>query len=224
MNSGDFVYINFIGRIKDTGEIIDTSYEDVAKKENTFNPENKYGPMPAIVDANLVLPGLNDGIKEMKVGEKKEIEIPVEKGFGKRNEELVKLIPLARFKKQDIDATPGSFVTINRVRGKIASIDGGRVKVDFNHPLAGKVLKYELEIVGEIKDTVEKVKAVVFYFMGIDIQDIDAGLVEKTVEIQFKKRFDIHSSNKSLISNTIIKWIQEIEQVKFVDVYKKEGS
>lgn len=224
MNSGDFVYINFTGRIKDTGEIIDTSYEDIAKKEKVYNPETKYGPMPIIIDANLVFPGLNEAIKEMKIGEKKEVEIQPEKGFGKRSEELVKLIPEARFKEQNIDATLGSFVTVNRLRGKVISIDGGRVKVDFNHPLAGRTLKYDIEIVSEINDTVEKVKATVFYFLGIDMQDVDARLGEKDVEIEFKKRYDIHSSNKSTISNTIMKWIQGIEQVKFIDVYKKEES
>lgn len=224
MNPGDFIYINFTGRIKDTGEIIDTSYEEVAKSEKIYNPETKYGPMPVIIDANLVFPGLNEAIKEMKVGERKEVEIPPEKSFGARNEELVKLISLARFKEQDIDVTPGSFVTVNRVRGKVVSIDGGRVKVDFNHPLAGKTLKYDIEVVGEIKDAVEKVKAVVFYFMGIDMQDVEAKVGEKEVEIEFKKRYDIHSSNKSAISNTVIKWMQGIERVKFVDVYKKEES
>jgi FKBP-type peptidyl-prolyl cis-trans isomerase 2 len=222
MNPGDFVLINYIGRVKDTRELFDVTYEEVAKKENVFNPEVKYGPVPVIVDGGFLLKGLNDVIKEMKIGEKKKIELTSDKAFGERNAELVKLIPEARFKEQNIDVYPGSVVTVNNLHGKVLSVDGGRVKVDFNHHLAGKILEYEIEIVGEVKETVDKIKAVIFYFVGIEKDEIEIRLVEKEVEVQFKKKYDLHSQTKAVIARTITKWIAEIEAVKFVDVYKKD--
>lgn len=50
MNTGDFIYIDFIGGVKDTREIFDVTVEDVAKKENVYNPDAKYKPIPIIVD------------------------------------------------------------------------------------------------------------------------------------------------------------------------------
>lgn len=221
MEPGNFVLINYIGRVKGSGEIFDVTYEDVAKKEGVYNEEVKYGPVPIIVDAGFVLPGLNDAIKKMKIGEKVKIELTADKAFGARSEELVRLIPEARFKEQNIDITPGSFVTINKLRGKVVSVDGGRVKVDFNHPLAGKTLEYEIEIVSQINELADKVKAVVFFFVGIDKEDIDVKLGEKEAEIEFKKNYDLHSQTKSVVAKNLTKWT-EIEKVKFVDIYKKE--
>jgi len=222
MNSGDFVYVDYIGRVKESGEIFDLTKEDVAKKENVYNKEFKYGPVPMIVDADFILPGLNEALKEMKVGEKKTVEIKSEKAFGERNLELIKLIPEARFKEQDIEARPGNFVTVNRLRGKIVSVDGGRVKVDFNHPLAGKTLEYELEVVSQIAEQTEKVKAVVYYFTGIGKEDLEAKITEAVAEVEFKKQLNITRDAKDTIAKTIIKWIKPIEKVKFVDVFGSE--
>ena len=70
MNSGDFIRIDYVGKIKESGEIFDITKEDAAKQEGIYNPQFKYGPVPVIIDANFVLPGLNEVLKEMKVGDK----------------------------------------------------------------------------------------------------------------------------------------------------------
>ena len=217
MKSGDFVYIEYTAKVSDSGEIFDTTKEDVAKKEGIFNERIKYGPLPIIIDAGFTIAGLNDAIKEMNVGEKKKVSIPPEKAFGERNEELVRLIPEARFKEQGVDVIPGSYVMVNNLRGKIISVDGGRVKVDFNHPLAGKTLEYDIEIVRKIEDKEEKVKAIVNYFTGLE--DVGVKIGEKEVEIEAKA--EIEGRVKAAIASQIIKWIEGIETVKFVDVFKK---
>jgi FKBP-type peptidyl-prolyl cis-trans isomerase SlyD len=221
MKSGDFVLVDYIGRIKESGEIFDLTKEEVARKENIFNEKFKYGSVPMVIDSNFVLKGLSEALKEMKVGEKKTVEISPEKGFGERNPEFIKLIPESRFKEQNIEATPGSFVTINKIRGRVMSADGGRVRADFNHPLAGKTLQYELEIVGEIAEENEKVKAVTFFFTGVDKQDLDVICNAGEAEVKFKNKIDMHSETKQQMANEIIRWIKGIERVKFVDVFEK---
>jgi len=218
MKSGDFVYIEYTAKVSDSGEIFDTTREEIAKEAGIFSERIKYGPLPIIVDAGFVIPGLNDAIKEMEVGEKKKVLIPPEKAFGERNEELVKLIPEARFKEQDVDVIPGSYVMVNNLKGKIVSVDGGRVKVDFNHPLAGKSLEYEIEVVKKIEDKIEKVKAIIDFFTALE--DVEIRVAEKEVEIELKA--DVEGRVKAIIASQIIKWIPEIEIVKFVDVFKKK--
>ncbi|MEM7818858.1 MAG: peptidylprolyl isomerase [Candidatus Aenigmatarchaeota archaeon] len=219
MNTGDFVYIDYVGRVKDTGEIFDLTKEDLAKKEGIYNPEIKYKPIPIIVDAKFILAGLNKAIKEMKVGEKRKVEIKPEEAFGERNPALVQTIPLSSFKEQKIEPKVGEIVNVAGFRGRIVSISGGRVKVDFNHPLAGKTLEYEIEIVGEIKDTKEKVEAIVFYFTGIEKEDFEVNLKEKSVEIEFKKIFNLTREVKERIANNIKEWVK-LEEVRFIDVFK----
>lgn len=220
MKSGDFVYIEYNGRVSDSEELFDTTNEEIAKKEGIFNERIKYGPLPVIIDAGFVIPGLNEAIKEMEVGEKRIVVIPPEKAFGERNEELVRLIPEARFREQDVEIVPGTYVMVNNLRGKIISVDGGRVKVDFNHPLAGKSLKYEVEIVKKIDDKAEKVKAIIDYFTGLE--NVNVKIDDKEVEIEVKAEID--SKVKAVIASQIIKWIEGIETVKFLDVFKKKSE
>jgi FKBP-type peptidyl-prolyl cis-trans isomerase 2 len=100
------------------------------------------------------------------------------------------------------------------------SIDGGRVKMDFNHPLAGKAIVYEIEAVGKITENSEKVKAIVYYFIGVPSEDVRTEVSEKEVEISFTKKFDIHNEAKQTIADTILKWI-DFDKVKFVDIFEK---
>lgn len=224
MESGDFIYIDYVARIKDTGQIFDLTIEDVAKREGIFNAEIKYRPVPVIVGAGFTLPGLEEALKGMAAGEKKTVEIPPEKAFGERKAELIRLVPISKFKEQNIGPVPGMPVELgvegSRLRGRITSIAGGRVMVDFNHPLAGKELEYEIEIKNQIKDVDEKIKATVSSFTGIEKDEIETVINEKEAEIKIKKRADVPKPTKEIIANTAIKWIKEIERVKFVDVYE----
>ena len=224
MKDGDFVYIDYVGKVKDSGEIFDITNEQSARKEDAWKEAFKYGPVPVVVGADFVLPGLNDALKEMKIGENKKVEIKPDRAFGERNLEHVKLIPEARFKEQNIDVEVGQFVTINRLRGKVLSMDGGRVRVDFNHPLAGKTLAYDLTVVGKIEDAAEKVHALVYYFVGVDKEGVDVVVKGKEIEVEFKNKIDVHKEAKETIATNALKYVGGIEKVMFVDVFEKSDK
>ena len=224
MQTGDFVYVNYVGRVKDTNEIFDTTDAEVAKKEKIYDEKMRYKPVPIIVDGGFVIVGLNDAVKSMTVGGKKNIEIPADKAFGNRNPELIKLIPEARFKNQNIDATPGAYVTINKLRGRIVSNDGGRVRVDFNHPLAGKALVYDLEIVRQAAKNDEKVRAVCYYFVGCDEDDVSIVEDKTILDVKFKNKFDMPIEVKGSIAQNAMKWLTGIEKIRFIDEFDKGDS
>ena len=220
MKEGDFVYIDYIGRIKDTGEVFDLTNEDLAKKEGIYNPNVKYRHVPVVVGGNFVLKGLDEAILGMNVGDKKTVEISIEKGFGERKPEFIRLIAMSVFKEQNIDPNPGSYVTINGLNGRVISSDGGRIRVDFNHPLAGKRLEYDLEIKSEIKDDNEKTMAIVSYYTNLDKEDTEAKVVDKVAEIKLKSDKELPNRTRETISNGIMKWIV-VEKVRFVYEYQK---
>lgn len=213
MKDGDFVTIDYVGRIKDTGKVFDLTKEDLAKKENVYKENVQYGPVTFIIGTNFVIRGLDEALHEMKVGEKKSVEIPPDKAFGERKEELIKLIPESQFKQQNMDPVPGATVNVNNIRGRIVSVGGGRVKVDFNHPLAGKTLQYEIEVKGMVTDKTEKVKSVVKYFTGKEMKVNVGKEAEVEVEMELQRRL------KEIIAQTISKWVG-IETVKFVDTFE----
>jgi FKBP-type peptidyl-prolyl cis-trans isomerase 2 len=220
MQEGDFVYIDYTGKVKDTGKVFDSTKEEVAKKEDIFNSKVDYKPIPVVVGGGLVLKKIDETLKEMKINEKKTIEVSPEDGFGQRKLELIKLIPLSIFKERNIDVSPGRFVTIDRVAGKVVSVDGGRVKIDFNHPLAGKKLEYEIEIKEGVEGIGEKVKALVSHYSRTKKEDLDLKIKEKEVEITPKKKIDLPGPLKDQLSNILLKWL-DLEKIKFVDVYTK---
>jgi len=220
MEDGDFVYIDYVGKVKDSGEIFDITNEQAARKEGAFREGFKYGPVPIVVGAEFVLPGLNDALKDMKVGETKKAEISPARAFGERNPDYVKLIPEARFKEQDIDVEVGQYVTVNRLRGKVLSIDGGRINVDFNHPLAGKTLVYDLTVVSKIDNDSEKVQSLVYYFVGVDKADVGVEMRGKEVDVEFKKKPDVHNDAKETIASNVMKYVKGVERVRFVDIFE----
>jgi len=218
MKPGDFVEVDYTGRIKDSGEIFDLTKEDIAKKENVYRPDVLYGPVVLIVGADFIIRGLDEALRGMDVGDKKNVEIPPEKAFGEKKDELVKLIPAARFKEQNLDPVPGAIVNIGVTKGVIQSISGGRVKVDFNHPLAGKTLEYEIEIKSKVTDQKERIKAIVKYFTGID--EVDVVVKAEETEIEIKKKVDVARPVKSMMANAITKWCG-LDKVKFIEVFEK---
>jgi FKBP-type peptidyl-prolyl cis-trans isomerase 2 len=219
MKPGDFVEVEYIGRIKETGQIFDLTKEDVAKKEDVYSPKATYGPVVLIVGADFILKGLDKALRDMKVGDKKNVEIPPEGAFGEKKTELVQLLPLAKFKEQNLDPTPGAIVNIGVMKGRIVTVSGGRVKVDFNHPLAGKTLEYDIEIKSRLTGNVEKVKAVVNYFTGIS--EVDVEYKNGEVEIEIKKRVDVTRPVKSMVAQAVVKWC-DADKVKFVEAFEKK--
>jgi len=216
MKEGDFIRIDYVGRIKESGEIFDLTREDVARKNDIYNPNVSYKPVPIIIGAKMVIKGLEDALKKMKVGERKKIVVEPEDGFGKRNEKLIKLLPLSEFQRKDIIPQPGMWITVNNLRGKVLSVSGGRVKIDFNHPLAGKRLEYDVEIKEKITDTKEKIKAIFEFFLGKE-PDLEITIKEK--EVTIKIREDIPRQAKLFISRVIKRWVKPIENIKFVEEF-----
>jgi len=191
MEEGSFIRIDYVGRIGESGEIFDLTKEDVARKENIFNPEVNYGPVPIIIGAEVVVKGLENELKKMNVGDKKKVIVKPEDAFGERKAEFIKLVHMSEFKKQNIDPYPGMLVNIGRLRGRVISVSGGRVRVDFNHPLAGKSLEYDVEIKEEITDQKEKIK----------VKEEISGMIKKT------------------IANMIMKWVKNIKKIQFIDEF-----
>lgn len=222
MKDGDFVNIEFTGRVKDTDEVFDTTSEEMSKLAGIYNEKTNYGPVPIIVGARQLIPGLEDAIKEMNLGEKKKIELTPDRAFGERNSELVKLLPMSVFKDNRVEPSPDRMVNLNGLQGRILSVDGGRVKVDFNHPLASKTIEYEVEIKEEIKETDKKIKSTVRYFTGIKYEDSNVIMNDNETTITISKS-DLPRQLKQSIADTIMKWVDGISKVNFLDTFEKKN-
>ena len=85
LQKGDFVRIDYIGKIKESGKVFDTTMEEIAKEHGIYDEKIDFKPAPIVVGANHVIKGLDEALVGLEVGEKKIVEIPPEKGYGKRD-------------------------------------------------------------------------------------------------------------------------------------------
>ena len=82
---GLLILLDYTAKIKDSGEVFETTSEDEAKKHSIHDPNVKYMPKLVSVGEAWVLKGLDDALPETKAGEKKTIEVSPDKGFGVRD-------------------------------------------------------------------------------------------------------------------------------------------
>jgi len=120
----------------DSGEVVDGNFE---KDPATFS----------VGDGSL-LPGFERVLFGLKAGDKRSFEIPPEQGFGTPNEQNLQVMPRDQFASMELDY--GVLVIFKdaaggEMPGVIKEFDDKQVTVDFNHPLAGKIITFEVEII-----------------------------------------------------------------------------
>ncbi len=201
MQKDDFVKISYTGKIKEGGQIFD-----------------KADGVQIIVGEGFVIPGVDEALLGMNAGEKKTLEISPEKAFGDRNPDLVKLVPESEFRKRDIEPRVGMPVDADNARGRVVSVASGRVRVDFNHPLAGKVLVYDLEVKEKIEKPEEKIKGLVNFYSKLEAEKVSVVLNGKDAEITVPPV--IHPAYKKRIADELRKFLG-IERTKFAEVFEK---
>jgi FKBP-type peptidyl-prolyl cis-trans isomerase 2 len=161
VNNGDFIKLEYTGKITETGDIFDTTDEEIAEKNGIHSDKKTYGPLSIIVGGGHVLKGMEDALVDMESDEEKTIQLTPEEAFGERDPGMIQLVPMSEFKKQGIKPQVGMAITSEGNTGIIRSVSGGRVRLDFNHELAGKNLEYQVKVVEIIEDETEKVKSMI---------------------------------------------------------------
>ena len=136
---GDTVAVHYKGTLED-GSIFDSSEGDQ--------------PIEFTIGAHEVIDGFETAVIGMSAGDRKTEAIPPENAYGNHEEELVFHVPRSSM-QPGLEISPGDFVRVTLPDGQTApmqvlEIDEEAVTLDANHPLAGKTLTFELELV-EIK-------------------------------------------------------------------------
>ncbi|WP_456472215.1 FKBP-type peptidyl-prolyl cis-trans isomerase [Methanocaldococcus sp.] len=221
VEKGKMVRISYDGYVD--GKLFDTSDEEKAKKEGIYNPNIVYGPVAVFVGEGQVIPGLDEALEEMEVGEERELTIPPEKAFGKRRTDLLKIIPISEFKKRGIQPVVGMPITVDGATGRVVSVNSGRVLVDFNHPLAGKEVKYRVKIEEIVEKDDEIIKEIVKYVIPKAV-DTKVKIEDNTVYIELPVEVLIAPDiqmRKVRIANEIFKRFN-FNEVKFIDTFRRK--
>lgn len=211
MKKGDFVLVDFVGRIEATGEIFDCTIEEEAKG-HAFIEGHKYEPAPVIIGAGMIIRGVENRLEAMDVGGEARFIIQPEEGFGPRVREMVRVISLTQFTRQRITVVPGIYVRIDGMQAKIQTVSGGRVRVDFNDPLAGKRLDYTVRIVRKVESADEKLRLLMKHYRIESETTYDPSTKECKVITDKKLLNILEKVVRGIVSN----WIPEVAKVEFV--------
>ncbi|MFH1500663.1 MAG: peptidylprolyl isomerase [archaeon] len=165
LNEKDFIELEFTGRVKE-GEIFDTNIkEEATKLEIDFESR----PLIICLGQNMILPSIDKFLIGKEEGKEYSLELSSEEAFGQRKRELLKTMPLSVFKGQDIRPQSGMIFNFDGMMGKVSTVSGGRVIVDFNNPLAGKEVIYDLKVKRKIEALEEKAGAIIKFLFRQDV-------------------------------------------------------
>ncbi len=134
--SGDTVQVHYTGKLED-GTVFDSS--------------RQREPLSFELGASQVIPGFEKAVIGLEVGESRSVHIPMEEGYGPYHQEL-----LSRVERKDFpeEITPEVGLPLEAhgqdgqtMRVVITEVDEESILLDANHPLAGKALNFEVELV-----------------------------------------------------------------------------
>ncbi len=226
LQKGDFILIDYVAKVKETNEVFDTTKEDVAKKEHLHKEGQIHEPELVVVGEGWVLKALDDALITLELNKPSTVEISPEKGFGQRDPEKIKRVPIKQLYAKEINPVVGARIEYQGKNATIRSIGAGRVLLDFNAPLAGRTLIYDVTITNKLDKIPEKIGALVHrrvpvveedkFKLTLNGTDLTIDMPEETfyVEgIQIAKRG---------IAMDIQKFVPELSETKFVETFKAE--
>lgn len=224
LEAGTLILADYTAKIKDTGQIIDTTRKSDAEKAGNVDPTRTYEPRLIAVGEGWVLKGLDESLAKSEPGQTLDVELTPEKAFGVRDPERVSRMPIRKFGEKANELSVGAEIEVDNRVGIVRAIESGRVFVDFNHKYAGKTLEYNVEIKEKLDSRDAKVEALIrrrlpiekekvkFEFEGDDLAKItipsDYFLAEG---LQIIKRG---------ISQDLFKFIKPLAKVDFVEEYE----
>jgi peptidylprolyl isomerase len=227
LEKGSLILIDYTAKVKDTNVTFETTREEEAKKSDVYDPTRRYEPRLISVGEGWVLKGLDEALSEAKMGDKFNIQIEPNKGFGERDTSKVRMIPLRKLGDKADEIRVGDTVELDERMGIVRFIGSGRVQVDFNHRYAGRTLIYDVDVTKKLDDDREKVSSLIRRRLPIDEQKIEFNIEGLRLQIDLpEETFLVEGLQiiKKAIANDIFKFVSKIENVKFVESYLSQSS
>jgi len=226
LQKGDFILINYTAKVKETNEVFDTTNEEVAKKEHLHKEGEIYEPNLVVIGEGWVLKALDDSLTTMEINKPATVEIPPDKGFGQRDPEKMRRVPLKQLLAKEINPVIGARIEYQGKMASVRAIGAGRVLLDFNPPLAGKTLIYDATVNKKLESNEEKIGALIHRRVPVvEENNFKLTIQDKSLTIDMPETaFYIEGIQiaKRGIAMDIQKFIPDLAETKFVEAFKAE--
>ncbi len=139
-----------------TNDLVKVHYTGSLKDGSVFDSSLDKQPLEFKIGYGVIIPGFESGIIGMYEGDKKTVSIPPEEAYGPHREELVDSIDRSRI-PSSIKPEVGMILEISSpdgevMKARIIEVDETFVCLDMNHPLAGKELIFEIQLIEVIPE------------------------------------------------------------------------
>ena len=142
-NEGDSVNVHYTGKLEEDGTVFDTSRQPGEGQQAE--------PLSFTLGEQKVIPGFEQAVADMEPGEKRTITLSPEQAYGPRRDDMVQQVDKSEL-PDDLDARPGQQLQLRMQNGQtvpvvITDVTDDQITIDANHPLAGKTLVFDIELV-----------------------------------------------------------------------------
>lgn len=211
----DFIEVDYTGTLMD-GTVFDTTSRAVAEKHHLPTENREFKPAQICVGEKQLLPGLDDAFVDKEVGKEYTVTLSPEKAFGKRDIKQVKIVPMSTFREHKLDPYPGLQVDMDGQMGLVTNISGGRVIVNFNHPLAGKEVQYVFTIIRKITDDGKKLRSYITTTFHIPEDKIQVEIKEEKAEVKLPVELPVQ------LTTILVQKLQDLINLKEITFVKEE--
>ncbi len=207
MKDGELVELHYTIKVVEDGKeyVYETTREDVAREHGIYDEKKSYKPIWIIVGKSRLIDPLEKIIREMDVGEKREVIVEPEEAFGPYRRDLIVPVSIKRLRRAGIRPREGEEVEVGGRRGRIIRVTERFAYIDFNHPLAGKKLKIEVEILRKAETEDEKVKAIVLRYLPLKEEEVKVEIEDGKAEIELPGKVivvrDLESALQTILAN-----------------------
>lgn len=221
---GDFLIIDYVARVKETGKVFDATQEETARKERLYKEGEIYEPKLVVIGEGWVLEALDEQLLSLQLKKQETVEIPPDKAFGPRDPEKIKMVPLRRLRDKGITPKPGMRIEYEKKLATIRTVGAGRIQLDFNPPLAGKTLVYEVTAKKRLRTRKEKTLALLHRRLPaaeISNFELDIAKTEAVIKVP-EEAFYLEGLQlaKRGIAADIQRFFPTITEVRFVETFK----
>jgi len=226
MEEGDIIHVDYDLYNGETGDLIETTREATAQEHEMHDENRTYQPMVCVVGSGSLIPGFEEALLEAKVDKDVDLELAPADAYGEKDPtqiETISIDKLIRAVKDPNSLYIGAPVNIGNRQGYLSYLAAGRARIDYNHPMAGKTLKYSFKVVKVVEGKEEQVMALLESNTGHSDFSVAFDGDDLNITIPQTMLFDTNAAMMKFRLVTIIRDAVECGKVSFIEVHEPRG-